>query len=324
MFEKPVPDKPFKTVEEQIEILDSRKLIINNNEFAKEALLTFSYYDLINGYKEIFMIENEFRPNTTIEDLYLFAKFDRNLQNVLFQYSVIVETSFKTALAYVLSKEYGEFQDDYLNINNYDLRRKNIKRFQKIINDIKKTYIPRKNKRIDEPTWHYVNTKNHIPAWILFKNVSFDLSTKLYEHMKSKDKEQVCNILLNLDIPMDRRKEFLIVSLNIIRRFRNKIAHNLKFINYKDKNYKIKRINLKGDAHCQLFEKSEYNNAYSMLICLNSIIKDISLKNEMNISILQLVHRYNNINPEIIMDYFKISGIPINYEDRVKKILSMY
>lgn len=324
MFEKPVPDKPFKTIEEQIEILDSRKLIISNKEFAKESLLTFSYYDLINGYKEIFMIDNEFRPNTTIEDLYLFAKFDRNLQNILFQYSVIVETSFKTALAYVLSKEYGEFQDDYLKIDNYDLKRKNLKKFQKIIKDIKKSYIPNKNHPINEPTRHYVNTKNHVPAWILFKNVSFDLSTKLYEHMKSKDKEQVCNILLNLDIPMDRRKEFLIVSLNIIRRFRNKIAHNLKFITYEDKNYKIKRITLKGDAHCQLFENSEYNNVYSMLICLNSIIKDISLKNEMNISILQLVHRYNSINPEIIMDYFNISGIPIDYEDIIKRLLYMY
>lgn len=324
MITKPAPDKPFKTIKEQIEILKNRKLIITNPEFAEEALFTFSYYDLINGYKEIFMIENEFRPNTTIEDLYLFAKFDRNLQNILFQYSVIVETSFKTALAYVLSKEYGEFQDDYLKIDNYDLKRKNLKKFQKIIKDIKKSYIPNKNHPINEPTRHYVNTKNHVPAWILLKNVSFDLSTKLYEHMKSKDKEQVCNILLNLNIPMEKRKEFLRVSLNIIRRFRNKIAHNLKFISYKDRTYKIKKINFKEDIHYRLFEKPEYNNAYAMLICLNLIIKDRSLKNEMNISILQLIDRYKNTNNQIIIDYFDVSGIPIDYEDRVKRIMLEY
>lgn len=166
---RPTPDKPFKNIKEQIEILDSRKLIIDNQAFAQEALFTFSYYDLINGYKEVFMIDDEFRPQTTIEDLYLFARFDRSLQNILFQYSVIVETSFKTALAYVLSKEYGEFQDDYLNINNFDLRRKNIHKFKQIIKDVKKSYIPSEYNWIDEPTWHYVKTKNHVPAWILLK-----------------------------------------------------------------------------------------------------------------------------------------------------------
>ena len=319
---RPAPDKPFKTIKEQIEILDSRKLIIHNQAFAQEALFTFSYYDLINGYKEVFMIDDEFRPNTSIEDLYLFARFDRSLQNILFQYSVIVETSFKTALAYVLSKQYGEFQDDYLDINNFDLKRKNINNFNQIIKDIKKSYIPSKNNWINEPTWHYVKTKNHVPAWILLKNVSFDLSTKLYEHMKSKDKDEVCNIMLNLNIKPEKQKEYLRVSLNIIRRFRNKIAHNLKFITYKDDTYKITKATLKGDPHLQLFDKSSYNNAYAMIVCLNSIIKDKSLKNVMNISIFQLLDSYRLINDQIIIDYFNTSGISLDYEEKIKKILT--
>lgn len=162
---RPAPDKPFKTIEEQIEILENRKLIIYNQAFAREALFTFSYYDLINGYKEVFMIDDEFRPNTSIEDLYLFARFDRSIQNILFQYSVIVETSFKTALAYVLSKEYGEFQNDYLNINNFDLKRKNIYKFKKIIKDIKKSYIPSEHNWIKVTNVIYINT----PLAILVK-----------------------------------------------------------------------------------------------------------------------------------------------------------
>lgn len=321
---RPAPDKPFKTIEEQIEILENRKLIIYNQAFAREALFTFSYYDLINGYKEVFMIDDEFRPNTSIEDLYLFARFDRSIQNILFQYSVIVETSFKTALAYVLSKEYGEFQNDYLNINNFDLKRKNIYKFKKIIKDIKKSYIPSEHNWINEPTGHYVKTKNHVPAWILLKNVSFDLSTKLYEHMKPKDKDEVCKIMLNLNISPEKQKEYLKVSLNIIRRFRNKIAHNLKFITYKDNTYKITGATLKGDIHQQLFEKPSYNNAYAMIVCLNSITKDITLKEEMNLSILQLLERYRSINPQIIIDYLKITSIPLNYEEIIINILNNY
>lgn len=322
MINRKQPDKPFKTIEEQIEILDARKLIIDDQTFAQAALFTFSYYDLINGYKEVFVIDDEFRPNTTIEDLYLFARFDRSLQNILFQYSVIVETSFKTALAYVLSEKYGEFQEDYLNIKNFNqFNKKELNRLKSTLEDIKKAYTPSHNNWINEPTWHYVKTKNHVPAWILFKNISFDLSTKLYTHLKSKDKEDVCNIMLALNISTEKQKEFLNNSLNIIRRFRNIIAHNLKFITYEDNTYKITSATLKGDIHQQLFEKSNYNDAYSMIICLNSIMKDPSLKFEMNLYILQLIDRYRRINSKIIIDYFNITGIPLDYEERIKKIL---
>ena len=41
-------DKPFKTINEQIQLLrDKHKLIINNDAFAQSALLNTSYYDHI-------------------------------------------------------------------------------------------------------------------------------------------------------------------------------------------------------------------------------------------------------------------------------------
>lgn len=43
-------DKPFKTYEEQIELLRTRNLNISDPEFAIHALDTISYYDLINRY----------------------------------------------------------------------------------------------------------------------------------------------------------------------------------------------------------------------------------------------------------------------------------
>lgn len=44
-------DKPFKSFDEQINILRSRGLIINDVENAKIILSTSTYYELINGYK---------------------------------------------------------------------------------------------------------------------------------------------------------------------------------------------------------------------------------------------------------------------------------
>ena len=48
-------EKDFKTIEEQIEVLKARGIIIND-ENAKEILTENNYYYLINGYKDLFSI----------------------------------------------------------------------------------------------------------------------------------------------------------------------------------------------------------------------------------------------------------------------------
>lgn len=47
-------DKIFKTIEEQIEILKNRNLIIDDDK-AKEIFKDNNYYYLINGYKDLFI-----------------------------------------------------------------------------------------------------------------------------------------------------------------------------------------------------------------------------------------------------------------------------
>lgn len=53
-------DKPFKTIDEQINILaNERNLKIPNIESAKVALSRYGYYEIINGYKDNFMIDSK-------------------------------------------------------------------------------------------------------------------------------------------------------------------------------------------------------------------------------------------------------------------------
>lgn len=44
-------DKPFKTYDEQISILESRNVIIDDYDFARRVLSGLSYYTIVNGYK---------------------------------------------------------------------------------------------------------------------------------------------------------------------------------------------------------------------------------------------------------------------------------
>ncbi|EGO8441344.1 Abi family protein, partial [Enterococcus faecalis] len=47
--------KPFKTLDEQIIILRNRGLVISDDEVTKSILLRENYYNVINGYKDIFI-----------------------------------------------------------------------------------------------------------------------------------------------------------------------------------------------------------------------------------------------------------------------------
>lgn len=72
-------DKPFKTYDEMIKILESRNIIISDKEFTKQALSNFSYYSIINGYKNTFLTKpgtDEFVSGTKFDDLYLLNIID--------------------------------------------------------------------------------------------------------------------------------------------------------------------------------------------------------------------------------------------------------
>lgn len=84
------------------------------------------------------MVNDNFVDGISLSYLNLFAMFDRTLQNTLFQYSLLVETSFKTALSYVISKKFGVFEEEYLNKDKYI--RSNNSKTKKLLEEIKSIY----------------------------------------------------------------------------------------------------------------------------------------------------------------------------------------
>lgn len=112
-------DKPFKTYEEMIEILEARNVIIEDKYFAKEALENFSYYNLINGYKNTFLQDgnsDNFREGTKFKELYTLHIIDTSLNSILFKYILYLEKALKSRISYRISEKYGVYTD--LNDNN--------------------------------------------------------------------------------------------------------------------------------------------------------------------------------------------------------------
>ena len=72
-------NKVFKNLNEQIDILKDRGLVIKNETVAKNILLRENYF-FINGYRHLFAKEKGndiFLDGTTFEELYAAFSFDR-------------------------------------------------------------------------------------------------------------------------------------------------------------------------------------------------------------------------------------------------------
>lgn len=320
--------KNFKTYDEQIQILKSRNLIVDDVDRAKIILSSASYYELINGYKGCFDTNEDYQNKYSLEFLNAFYVFDHGFQNILFLQSVFIETSFKTCLSYVISENFGIHQDDYLDIKNFrKIKNKNDKEeLKKLIHKIKYTYkkhFLNPRRKVDQPTLHYLLNKDHIPAWILFKNITFNNAIDLYSYLKSTQKLEViklvCPDLYSVTNVNNKSEKNLLLScfinsLQLVRKFRNTIAHNLQFIKYKSGNYKLdfhllKKTKLKifiDDYH------GENNNIYSMIVSILLLINDKTLHRDFLLNI----YTYLKVNDDDKFDhlykneYIRITNIP--------------
>lgn len=234
-------DRPFLTYDQQIQKLENDyKLHSGDYDFAKKILSTISYHSIINGYKEIFTTNGKLEYNMDISTLYSLYKFDRDFQTILFKYSVYVENYFKTKMAYLIAKNISEDHLIYLEesstvqvngkwqkrmhyISPYSKHKRSV---TSTLKNLKGIYT---NSPVDEPTLHYKKKHNHIPPWILFRNAHFTDIIDLYSFLNSNDKDEICDSYIPTSCGVPNRKEVIKNALSLVRKFRNKIAHDLKF-----------------------------------------------------------------------------------------------
>ena len=100
--------KEFKTIDEQLDILKSRGLIIPENllDDARVFLKKNNYYR-ISGYSLTLRNHDEFYPNTSFRNLMDIYNFDREFRNILLWAIEIIEVNFKSRYAYFFTEQYG-------------------------------------------------------------------------------------------------------------------------------------------------------------------------------------------------------------------------
>ncbi|HZJ90625.1 MAG TPA: Abi family protein [Oscillospiraceae bacterium] len=320
-------NKPFLSYEQLINKLVSEKgLRVENRDFARQALETYSYYDLVNGYQEVFLDNNnKYLNRITMEYLVAFHLFDKTVQSILLKYSLQVETRFKNTLAYFLGHNLGVDVCDYLNGHYYKTK-------------VNKTVLKKVLKRIanvhrfgDYPTKHYRENHNHIPPWILFKNTNFVDVIDLYILCNQPLKHQITESLLPYPgITLDEKVRTAINALSLIRKYRNAIAHNLKFIRYQAASRHQLELPILERIVTNILvtptdiqEGSGKNDVYSMMLSILILLNDKTLVANYIKELLELItpsfsRQIQDVQEGLFADYCIITGIPEDLSSRLQ------
>lgn len=320
--------KPYKSFYQLVDkLIDENNLIVNDKAFAVHALETFSYYDLINGYKNVFTNDNEiYKEGISLEHILVFHMFDKELQSVLFQYSVMVENRFKNLLAHTLAKEIGVSEDQYLDPHYYRDGVGNITSEQ-TLNTIRKSLYTHY-----QPTKHYREKHNHIPPWILFKNISFSNAINLYSLTNKKLRQDVASHLIQCEsLSLDEKVRTSTNALSIVRKYRNAIAHNLNFIEYKvTSRHKLEtkiilKTYLRGlltyyEIENSIGENDIYSMILSLILLLDSPLLVEAFLKKMSFLISSIKESAGSYR--LFDDYSKITSIPANLDKRINNFLN--
>ena len=303
-------EKEFKTIDQQIDILRKKGLIIDDNDMAYNILLKENYF-FLNGYRHIFMnspTDRTFISGSTFSELYALFKFDRYSRNIFFKNLLIIENRLKSVISYQLSKKYGYKEKDYLNLRNFTQNPENKRRVKDVIEKMHRQI--RINTSRHNATMHYLKNYGYIPLWILVKVLSFGMVCELFSIMKDEDKLEVASVF---HLTVEDLESFLPILSN----YRNLCAHEDIVFDHKterkipDTEYH-KKLNIFKMDDEYIYGKDDI---FAVIIIFKMMLEDSEFRlmlKEFEYELEKLDGRIDSIPVEKILDTM---GVPKNYMD---------
>ncbi len=108
--------KPFKSTEEQIELLKDRGLEISAERYAFDILRKLNYYRL-SAYSLTLRIDNRFYEGISFDKIVELYNFDSEFRHIILKYTPDIEFSFRVYIAYHHTQKYSPL--GYLDSKNF-------------------------------------------------------------------------------------------------------------------------------------------------------------------------------------------------------------
>ena len=291
MGNKNNPKKPFKTYNQQLKILRNRNLTISDGSRAISVLKRDNYYNVINGYKDIFLeisgSNEKYYDNTTFEHINALSIFDKKIRHLFLYYILTFENLIKSKISYYHTETYNEIFN-YLDVNNFTGKADDI---TKLISSISKEIEKHTNLKKPNAFSHYIEEHGELPLWVLFQKSTFGTASYFFTSLQDDIKLKICEELNQEHSKRYKLKNFVVINplflentIHFINSYRNICAHNERFYNcaFQKKGFKV---------DYSPYSKAEFRGTvFDLLI----ILKLFLLKSEFDIlkkDFKKLLHR---------------------------------
>ena len=228
--------KPFLNISQQIELLESRGLIINHKDETANYLLSNNYYNIINGYGKYFTQGNDDYSNgTSFDEISRLYLFDKEMKQILLEAILTAESHLKAIFAYRFAEAFKDMAYPYLNVTCYDSDKilsvaDTISKLSRIINRYQKT------KHSD--IFNSIKKHNDVPIWILVNYIDFGelrhmISACATNLQNSVSKDIGGFVKQHIENPGLFSPETMMSFMANMNDVRNICAHNNRLLDYR-------------------------------------------------------------------------------------------
>ena len=206
--------KPAKTYAEQIDILRSRGLLVNDPCWAEQCLRHHNYYRL-SAYRFPLTIHgapDQFIHGSTFEQLWALYEFDRRIRHLVLEASKRVEISVRSRWAYEVGHAHGpqSFEDAAL-FRNRDHHARSLQKLDEELARSKEDFVAH---------FRDIYGMKRPPIWAACEVMSFGQISSFYGQLVSARLRQVIADTYGLD------ERVLVSFLHHLNLVRNICAHH--------------------------------------------------------------------------------------------------
>ena len=226
--------QPPLSLDQQIENLILKGLVIDNPEEAKNTLSFISYFRLKLYQKHFIGDDNRFSPGTDFNSLINLYSFDRDLKLIIFHAIENIEVAIKTLINNQMCERYGSHW--FLDHNNFrtlqavnDAPLNDTEAYVKFshenfIADLKETCRVGSQHNFISNYMSAYNDPALPPSWMVFEIITFGTISKIYEYLNDVEVRDNVAGVFNLT------KKMLTSWLHCITNIRNICAHHSKLV----------------------------------------------------------------------------------------------
>ena len=206
------------TIEEQIKLLKSREVVIEDENFAKKFLRIYNYY-FVTGYLHPYKTSDDKYKNISFNGIATQIKFDMRLREICMYALDIIEKGLKTIIAYEFSHNYENGNIAYAYSlyfpNDEDKHTRLMEHYNVSLNNNKELpYVK-----------HNMKTYGILPTWVAIELFTLGNIEKFFSMLDTNTKKKIEDII---GFPKNKIQNWI----ENLRIFRNMVAHNQRLYNF--------------------------------------------------------------------------------------------